>query len=413
MKDKAVGPINRVQRIGAQAIVRTFLTVATSVAEAEAHIATAQDRFWRRAIKLWAEIHSLPKTNPLRSNTYSIRKFRKLHRSPLYQVADALKGIEMEGMETINPFALAPWEKRVDTIIDETAAARQVDINWAIRIAVSSSARNSVVGIGGVIQTQTSLGDSPRLETFSSTLGKRSEQNAYSGTLAAIARSLSILPAVRCRSIALLTNNKAAVLTLRKPQQQSGQEHVCHIYKSIRKLRKKGTLVTIIWLPTSEENELLKLAKDKAKSATRQGATPQTQLSRMKSTTLNIARAKRSTSRLPEDVGKHSKRVDTALPGKHTRQLYDRLSWKEASVLAQLRTGMAKINTYLYRIKAASTDQCACGQAKETVEHFLFRCRGGWHIEQRCCNAQIPTEATHLSTSEGNHHRTTKTGLRT
>ncbi|KAI2669704.1 hypothetical protein LCP963914a_9892 [Penicillium roqueforti] len=41
-KDKAMGPINRVQRVGAQAIVGTFLTVATSVAEAEAHIATAR-----------------------------------------------------------------------------------------------------------------------------------------------------------------------------------------------------------------------------------------------------------------------------------------------------------------------------------------------------------------------------------
>src|ERR1700761_1124259 len=46
------GPINRVQRVGAQAIIGTFLTVATSVAEAEASIAPAQDRFWRRIIKL-------------------------------------------------------------------------------------------------------------------------------------------------------------------------------------------------------------------------------------------------------------------------------------------------------------------------------------------------------------------------
>jgi len=51
-KDRLMGPINRVQRVGAQAIVGTFLSVATSVAEAEAHIAPAQDRFWRRAIKL-------------------------------------------------------------------------------------------------------------------------------------------------------------------------------------------------------------------------------------------------------------------------------------------------------------------------------------------------------------------------
>ncbi|GCB25479.1 putative 115 kDa protein in type-1 retrotransposable element R1DM [Aspergillus awamori] len=65
-EDKAVGPINRVQRVGAQAIVGTFLTVATSVAEAEAHIATAQHRFWRRAVKMWTDLHTLPDTNPLR-----------------------------------------------------------------------------------------------------------------------------------------------------------------------------------------------------------------------------------------------------------------------------------------------------------------------------------------------------------
>ena len=57
-KNKAMGPINRVQRVGAQAIVGTFLTVATSVAEAEAHIATAQHRLWRRAVKMWTDLHS-------------------------------------------------------------------------------------------------------------------------------------------------------------------------------------------------------------------------------------------------------------------------------------------------------------------------------------------------------------------
>lgn len=77
---------------------------------------------------------------------------------------------------------------------------------------------------------------------------------------------------------------------------------------------------------------------------------------------------------LPDGVGRHSRKVDSALPGKHTRLLYDQLPWKEASVLAQLRTGMARLNGYLYQIGAAVTDECPCGQAKETVEHFLFRC---------------------------------------
>ncbi|CRG92890.1 hypothetical protein PISL3812_09965 [Talaromyces islandicus] len=374
-KDKAIGPINRVQRVGAQAIVGTFLTVATSVAEAEAHIATAQCRFWRRAVKIWTDIHTLPETNPLRRNTARIRKFRRFHRSPLYQVADVLKDIEMETLETINPFTLAPWEERMQTEI-RGASETQTEAGGSMQIAVSSSARNELVGFGGVFQKQPPRYKKPRVKTFSVTLGVRLEQNPYSGELAAMAHALSKLYGLKRYRITLLTSNKAAALTLRNPRQQSGQEHVCQIYKSIKRLRRNGNQITICWIPTSEDNKLLGLAKEQARAATREDATPYTELPRMKSTTLNIARSQVGTSKaLPETVGKHSKRVDAALPGKHTRQLYDRLSWKEASVLAQLRTGMARLNGYLYRINAAQTDQCACGQARETVEHFLFRCR--------------------------------------
>ena len=174
----------------------------------------------------------------------------------------------------------------------------------------------------------------------------------------------------------LLTSNKAAALTMRNPRQQSGQEFVCQTYKLMRRLRRNGNHINILWVPTSEDNKLLGLAKEQARAATQEDATPQERVPRMKSTTLNIARSQAVPSNdLPENVGRHVKRVDAALPGKHTRQLYDRLSWKEASVLAQLRTGMARLNGYLYRINVAETDQCACGQARETVEHFLFRCR--------------------------------------
>jgi ribonuclease HI len=374
-KDKLIGPINRVQRIGAQAIVGTFLTVATSVAEAEAYIAPAQDRFWRRAIKLWTDIHTLPETNPLRRNTSRMRKFRRQHRSPLYEVADVLKDFAMEKLETINPFTLAPWEKRLQTIADKTAAAK-VDTSRAVHIAVGSSARNDVVGIGGAIQVATSAHSSPKLETFSTTLGMRSQQNPFSGELAAMAHALSLLPQLRFRNIVLQTSNKAAVLSLRQPRQQSGQVYIHGIYDSIRRLRKDGNTVTVLWTPSDDENELKKIAKEKAQEATRPGSVPPAQPPGMKSTMLTAARSKRgTTSGLPDNVGKHSKRVDMALPGKHTRRLYDELSWKEASVLAQLRTGMARLNGYLHRIKVALTDQCACGQARETVEHFLFRCR--------------------------------------
>ncbi|RKK57447.1 hypothetical protein BFJ69_g17470 [Fusarium oxysporum] len=116
---RRASPINRVQRIGANAIVGTFLTVVTSIAEAEAPIASVHERFWKRAIKMWTDLHALPATNPLRNTTSRIRKFRRYNRSPFYEVAVALNEIPMEELETIIPFTLAPWVERVQTIVDD------------------------------------------------------------------------------------------------------------------------------------------------------------------------------------------------------------------------------------------------------------------------------------------------------
>jgi hypothetical protein len=119
----------------------------------------------------------------------------------------------MENLETINPFTLAPWEKRMQTIVVESAA-KQADLVSAVRIAVNSSSRNGVVGIGGAIEILTAARSERRLETFSSTLGTRAEQNPYSGELEAMASALSSLPKLRYRNIVLLTRNKGAVFAL-------------------------------------------------------------------------------------------------------------------------------------------------------------------------------------------------------
>jgi hypothetical protein len=131
-------------------------------------------------------IHRLPDTNPLRRMASRIRAFRKSHRSPLYQVATTLKDAPIEQLETIQPLTLAPWEER---IADE-AAAREAEAGWAIHIAVSSSARNDVVGVGGAIHILMSIRGGPKLETFSFTFGARTEQNPYSGELVAMAYAL-------------------------------------------------------------------------------------------------------------------------------------------------------------------------------------------------------------------------------
>jgi hypothetical protein len=103
----------------------------------------------------------------------------------------------------------------------------------------------------------------------------RKRQNPFSGELAAMAHTLSILPRLRFRNIVLLTSNKAAVLTLRKPRQQSGQAYIRYVYDCVRRLRKDGNTVTVLWTPFNDKNELKKIAKENAQEATRLGSVPQ------------------------------------------------------------------------------------------------------------------------------------------
>jgi hypothetical protein len=122
-------------------------------------------------------------------------------------------------------------------------------------------------------------------------------------------------------------------------------------------------------------------AKRAAKKATERGKTAEGQSQQAKATILHEIRRRINASvALPEGVGKHSKDVDAALPGKHTKAIYDTLNKKEAGTLAQLRTGMARINGYLHRIGASDTDLCDCGAAKETIKHFLFLCARWNHL---------------------------------
>ena len=264
-------------------------------------------------------MHTLPKTNPLRRGTDRIRKFRRYHRSPLYHVADALKHVDLETLEIINPFTLAPYDERVQINVNRQDEP-QTEAGGLMQIAVSSSARNELVGFGVAIEKQPPRNRKLKFKTFSVTLGARAEQNPFSAELAAMAHVLKIVVGIKDYKITLLTSNKAAAFTLRNPRRQSGQEFVCQMYKLMSRMRRNGNSIKFHWIPTTEDNKLLGLAKQQARTATQEDALPQERVPRMKSTTLNIARSQAVPSNeLRENVGRHAKRVDAALPGKHTR----------------------------------------------------------------------------------------------
>ncbi|GAB1314527.1 hypothetical protein MFIFM68171_04737 [Madurella fahalii] len=143
----------------------------------------------------------------------------------------------------------APAINRVQIIgaqaIVGTFSTVATSVAEAVRIAVSSSAREGMVGMGGVVRIPLSMRGGPQDETFNMTLGVRTEQNPFSAELAAVRHALRLLRKVRDRWIILATSNKAAVLTLKNP---------------------------LVWIPTTAENVLPKIAKNKARETTQQNA---------------------------------------------------------------------------------------------------------------------------------------------
>jgi hypothetical protein len=146
----AMASLNRVQRVGAQAITGAFRTVAVAVAETEASIRTVRQRHADRATKLWVDLHTLPRTNPLsRLSTTVCRRFT----SPLQKIAQAHEDVPAVGVEMIQGYAISPWEQRIPAIIDaDCEKAVEMDNHTSgIRVATSSSLRKDMVGMGGAI----------------------------------------------------------------------------------------------------------------------------------------------------------------------------------------------------------------------------------------------------------------------
>ena len=295
-------------------------------------------------------------------------------------------------MEKIYPYAISPWEDRLQVTME---VEREMTTQWhqdlqGIVIAISSSERNGLTGIGGAICDTRICKTQTEPFILSKTIGRETKQNLYTAELRAAAECLYCIQATHNREIFIYTNNRSVLQMLNNPCQQSGQDTIQKIYQEINALRSNGNIIQGIWIPRNTKFQLEIKAKAAAKEATRQGnqpdqEQPQTK-AKLKRTALKACLVK---STLPLGIGKFTKEIDKALPGRQTRTLYDALTYTEAAVLVQLRTGISRLNHYLHKINAAETKQCECGIAEETVKHFLFRCtkwdalRSKWEPEDR------------------------------
>lgn len=267
--------------------------------------------------------------------------------------------MHVKGMEKIKLYTIPPWADRLSPREDVGPDSWPALVGPPENLIIMTSAakREGLVSSAGATYDCSGVIPGNKVTLHRAVIGSRAHHNPYQAELVAMGLVLQGLPTgLRGRHIILGTSNSGAVQAIARPKQQSGQQHIEAIYRAAQALKSNGNTVETVWVPAQTTNVLKFLAKTAARLEMQLGHIPQSDFPSAKTTILRTARAKEKATPIPPHVRRFSRVLDQALPGAHTKKLYDNLRRKEAAVLIQLRTGMSRLNGYLHNIKAA--DSC-------------------------------------------------------
>jgi hypothetical protein len=167
----------------------------------------------------------------------------------MQKLAKNLQNIPLKRIKIIKSFPMAPWMEQIKAFTKENNPenARLIQADWVIHIAISSSARNGMVGLGWARRALSSFVPKDRFATLLTMLGPRNEQNLYMAKLAIIAAALFALSSrTKQYIIVAIMSNKAIVLILYWPWQQSKQVNVIQVYKALKRLKQYGNIIKMM-----------------------------------------------------------------------------------------------------------------------------------------------------------------------
>ena len=370
--DRTLAALKTVQRTSAQAVIHGFRTVSLEIAETEAALPTTKQRLRAAATRYWIRAQALPRAHPVSVLTRARPCVR--FNSPLQKVVKWCAAMRTR-IEPIPAFSEAPWDPPIHTeILDKEQAKNYGEpLGVVVTFYTDASIREGSVAIGVWHQTASSM----------RSLGPSGKWTVVHAEMEALIHAAEKAPAFL--PTVLYTDSKQAIRNLndrRRSDTSSSRKRF--------RAASVGKQIKVCWVPGHAGVEGNIRADELAKRAHTEGIarqqatalrTPLRILHAVHRTQIKAIAAVAALQRTTGgSVGRFTKRIDASYSSGHTKDLYNNLTAAQAAVLAQLRTGICRLNSYLYRIGVTDTQDCECG-LPETVPHFLFSC-SRW-IEQR------------------------------
>lgn len=221
--------------------------------------------------------------------------------------------------------------------------------------------------------------------------GKSTDLSSCLQVLLAIEAALAqLLYSVSCGAIGpnmtVFSDSQGALRALASPSRKSGQFFIRSICQQKRQINASGrTSVSFQWSPGDPEIPGNKRAHCLAKLASKPNLAicPYQRICPLLVVTA-LEKGLASHRAKPDSLtrssnGRFIKSFDKALRGPHTLALYKGKTKSQANTLCQLWTGISRLNSYLFKIRAADSEEYPCGRGKEKIDHLLFKC-GRWSI---------------------------------
>lgn len=384
-----ISRLERIQRMGAQAIIGAFRTVASGVLQDEAGLEAVETRLARKTAKHALDVRALPQQHPLWAVMNGMGARNDRGKSPLFatwtryqSVIEGKKGI---GVYPALPYVLPPWHELRNSafVYDETEACRahrrllqtcpQQQLYYT-----AASARDGWVGTS-VVKHHRGTGQASYKVTHQETVGREKTCTATSSDTFAIKTAVEY--AGREKGVVwIMTDSKEALRCIGGGgRSKRSREVVSAALRELQTARERGTQVKLLWIPRHKGiagNELAHRAAHDAPSAHR---TPNVDPKRRVREQLEVYRLLQTAVKadIPTDTsrwGKYTYSLDSAAPGKHTLMLYGALTREDAGILAQARTGHTHLRDYLARTRQIASPICECGGGVESVKHVILHC---------------------------------------